>query len=130
MGERRTTRLQAAAQRNGSRQRALFPTLGVRLELGRHLVRDAGGWRLQVPGEETKTGQPIALPFPTALLTALECYVAVHRPVLAALRGRWHQPGGTALWLSAHGSPITEMSLYDRVRQHTAAAFGAALTVP
>ena len=67
----------------------------VRLELGRHLVRDAGGWRLQVPGEETKTGQPIALPFPTALLTALECYVAVHRPVLAALRGRWHQPRGS-----------------------------------
>ena len=59
-----------------------------------------------------------------ALVPALERYLAVHRPVLAALRGRWHQPAGTALWLSAHGSPITEMALYDRVRQLTAAAFG------
>ena len=99
----------------------------VRLELGRHLVHDQGSWRLQVPGEETKTGRPIALPFPTALAPALERYLAVHRPVLAALRGRWHQPAGTALWLSAHGSPITEMTFYDRIRQLTAAAFGAAV---
>ena len=47
--------------------------------------------------------------------------------MLAALRGRWHQPAGAALWLSAHGSPITEMALYDRIRQLTAAAFGAAV---
>ena len=58
-------------------------------------------------------GRPIALPFPTGLAPALERYLAVHRPVLAALRGRWHQPAGTALWLSAHGSPITEMTFYD-----------------
>ena len=49
-----------------------------------------------MPGEETKIGQPLALPFPTALVTALEGYVAVHRPVLAVLRGRCGRLAGLA----------------------------------
>ena len=108
--------------------RPLRRTNFVSLELGRHLLRDeAGGWRLQVPAEETKTGRAIALPFPAALVPALEHYLAVHRPVLAAQHGRWHQPAGAALWLSAQGSPMTGMAFYDRIRERTAAAFGQPL---
>jgi hypothetical protein len=41
-------------------------------------------WRLVIPGAETKTGQPLDLPFPEVLVPALERYLARHRPVLAA----------------------------------------------
>ena len=31
---------------------------------------------------------------------------------------------GNAVWVSAHGSPMTEMAIYDRIRRHTGDAFG------
>jgi integrase/recombinase XerD len=94
------------------------------LELGRHLQRDGGGWRLVISGAETKTGRLLDLPFPEILAPALERYLTVYRPVLMARRGRWYRPAGEALWLSAHGSPLSEVALYFRLMEHTQAAFG------
>src|SRR4051812_3494240 len=56
----------------------------VDLTLGRHLVRRGAGWWLEVPGPETKTGEPIDLPFPDDLAPALEIYLARWRRRLAA----------------------------------------------
>ena len=64
------------------------------LELGRHLHRRGGGaWWLEIPAAQTKTQTqtPIALPFPEALVPALEEYLARWRPQLAR----------PALWLEA-----------------------------
>lgn len=97
------------------------------LELGRHLVRKGTSWQLRIPGAETKTGQPIALPFPAALVPALERYLAVHRPVLASLCGHQQQPAGAALWLSARGTAMAEITLYFRITRLTRAAFGQAI---
>jgi integrase len=95
------------------------------LRLGASLVRQRGGWWILLPGAETKTGEPIEMPWPEALLPMLETWTAVHRPVLEAHRGRWHRPAEGALWLSADGSPMTGMALYDRITAATKEAFGA-----
>jgi len=95
------------------------------LELDRHLVREGLGWRLVIPGAETKTGRPLDLPFPSALVPALEHYLAVHRPVLAARSGRGQgQAGAAALWLSLEGGSLSAGTLCHQVRQRTRAAFG------
>ena len=98
-----------------------------RIEVGRHLVREGASWQLRIAGEETKTGRPIAQPFPAVLVPSLERYLAVHRPVLAALPGHRHRPAGAALWLSARGTPMAEITLYFRITQLTRAAFGQAI---
>ena len=99
----------------------------VALELGRHLVRAGEGWRLVIPGAETKTGRPLELPFPAVLVPALERYLAVHRPVLAARPGRGQGQAGAALWLSAEGGPLSEVTLGFLVKARTRAAFGRAV---
>jgi integrase len=98
------------------------------LELGRHLVRVGERWRLVIPGAETKTGRPLELPFPEVLVPALERYLAVHRPVLAAQRGQTHGTAGAALWLSATGGPLSAGTLAFHVTALTRAAFGRAVS--
>jgi integrase len=96
----------------------------VALELGRHLVRAGGSWRLVILGAETKTGRSLDLPFPTVLVPALERYLTAHRPVLAAGLGRGQGRAGAALWLSAEGGPLSEVMLGFLVKARTRAAFG------
>src|SRR5262249_20676438 len=54
-------------------------------------------------------------------------YLNVHRPLLSAINGRWAKHIDNALWVSSHGSPMTEMAICDRIRRHTQLAFGAAI---
>jgi len=99
------------------------------LELGRHLLRAGGGWRLVIPGAETKTGRPLELPFPEVLVPALERYLAVHRPVLAAQGRRGQDTAGeAALWLSAEGGCLSAGTLAFHVTALTRAAFGRAVS--
>ena len=79
---------------------------------------------MQMTAAETKTRAPLEMPWPEALAPMLEAYLAHHRPVLTASAGRWKGPVGDALWVSADGSPMTEMALYDRIVARTRAAFG------
>lgn len=101
----------------------------VALELGRHLLRIGASWRLVIPGAETKTGRPLELPFPPVLLPALERHLAVHRPVLAAGRGRGQGQAGAALWLSAEGGPLSTPMLGCLVKARTQAAFGRSINL-
>jgi integrase len=99
----------------------------VALELGRHLVRTGQGWRIVVPGPETKTGRPLELPFPEVLVPMLERYLAVHRPALAQRAP--DGAGGQALWLSAVGRPLHAATLAFHVAALTRAAFGRPVNV-
>lgn len=95
------------------------------LELERTLRRrEDGSWWIVLPEAETKTGVALEMPWPEALVPALDTWLATYRPILAAATGRWHRPAGPALWVSADGSPMTEMALYDRIMAATKAAFG------
>ncbi len=82
---------------------------------------------LRIPGEETKTHQPIEMPWPAALVPPLTTYLATHRPVLAVLKNRFAKPIGDALWVSSHGSPMTQMALYDQIRQRAQEGLGKAV---
>jgi integrase/recombinase XerD len=93
----------------------------VDLTLGRHLVRRGPGWWLEIPGPETKTGEPIDLPFPDELAPALETYLATWRRRLAAPA---HVARSTALWLTQRGTPISAMHAYLRISELTRQAFG------
>ena len=128
-GEKKTARRSATTYRDG----LLIALLAARplrlrnlagLVLDQSIVRRGDGWWIQIPAAETKTNDPIELPWPDALVAYLETYLAHHRPALARMRGRWTRPAGEALWLSTDGSPMTKMAIYDRVVARTRRGLG------
>ena len=44
--------------------------------------------------------------------------------IALSLTGRWTRPAGEALWISSHGSAMTQQAIYDRIVARTRAAFG------
>jgi integrase len=98
------------------------------IEIGRHLVGEGRGYWLRFNADETKTGEPIEAPLPDALGPYMERYLSTFRPFLLARDGRWKRgstaPVATALWISDHGSCMTEIAIYFRIRKLTAERFG------
>lgn len=124
-----TTRMAAMAFRDG----LMIALLSLRplrrrnlreLALGRSLIRTAAGWAIRLTADETKTHMDIEWPWPAALCDALETYLAEHRPRLMVCESRWRREIGPALWVSSHGSPMTEMAIYDMIAERTRRAFG------
>jgi integrase/recombinase XerD len=94
------------------------------LALGRNIVRRGGAWWIEIDAAETKTREPIEVPWPEALATHLEHYLSEFRP-FPGTRGKHRpRPAEGALWLSTEGSPMICASIYDRVVARTRAAFG------
>ena len=96
----------------------------VGLTLDRTLVLRGKQWWIQIPAAETKTREPIELPWPEPLIDALDIYLACHRGVLARRCGRWARVVGEALWLSNDGSPMTRRAIYDRITGCTRKGLG------
>jgi integrase len=92
--------------------------------LDQHLVQRGTDWWLSFPGDEVKNAEPIDMPWPDDLVAALETWLKQWRPVLCACRNRWTREIGNALWVSSHGSPLTQQALYDRIVKQTKQAFG------
>ena len=113
-----TGRQQAITYRDG-----LIIALLAARTLGRTVMMRGADWWITVPAAETKTGSPIEAPLPAQLGPALASYLAVHRPLLAGLSGRWAAPVGEALWISSDGSPMSAQALYDRIVERTDTAF-------
>jgi integrase/recombinase XerD len=97
------------------------------LRLERNLVEISGSWLISLDARETKTHTPLELLWPGELVGPLRTYLNVHRPLLSAMSRRWAKRIDNALWVSSHGSPMTEMAIYDRIRAHTQKAFGRAI---
>jgi integrase len=97
------------------------------LTLDRDLLRTGVGWTIMLPPSATKTHVTLEYTWPESLNAALESYLALHRPVLMARRGRWYGTTGNRLWVSSDGSPFTEMGIYDRIIKLTRAAFGRSI---
>lgn len=91
--------------------------------MGRSLISDRGMWKIVLSADETKTHARIERTWPEELITALESYLAVHRPVLMAQTGRWSGVIMDRLWVSSEGSAQTQMSIYQQIRLRTDAAF-------
>ncbi len=98
------------------------------LTLGQSLMQRDGHWFVTLTPEDTKTHSYFEAILPKQLISYLETYLAVHRPVLLACRGRWYSDPGNRLWLSTHGSAMKEIAIYDRVARYTLAAFGEVIS--
>jgi integrase len=94
------------------------------IELHRHLVNHGEFWRLQFEPHEVKNGDSLDIPWPDELVVKLEAWLSRWRPILCRLRSRWAREIGNALWVSCHGSPLTEQATYDRLVDRTKAEFG------
>jgi integrase len=94
------------------------------LALGRTLVRRGDEWWVQIPAAETKTKEPIELPWPEMLAPHLQTYLADHRAGIIALRGCGSGASGEALWLSMHGLPMTDNGIYTRIVARTREGLG------
>lgn len=97
------------------------------LQIDQSFVRQGSGWWIDIPAAETKTKVPIRMPLGAELSAAVDHYLDVHRPVLEQRKGYWCKDIGAALWVSSHGSPMTEMALYDRIMKVTEALLGRSI---
>lgn len=98
------------------------------LTLGESLVFRQGQWFITLTPAQTKTHAHFEASLHQGLVPWLETYLAVHRPVLLDQTGRWHADAGDRLWVSSHGSPLTDIALYNRVSRITGAAFGESIS--
>ena len=98
------------------------------LDLDHTLLRRGPLWWIEFSESETKTNNVIELPWPEALIAALETYLARHRHVLANMRGGSLRPVGDALWVSSKGSPMTRNGIYWCITKRTRDAFGHSIS--
>lgn len=91
------------------------------------LVHLGNQWLIQIPSEDTKTKEPIEMPWPERLIAPLETYLTCHRVVLGQRRERWTRPTDGLLWLSANGSPMTRNRTYMRITARTRDGLGRSI---
>jgi integrase/recombinase XerD len=131
--EKETTRLRRFRTYRDGLMTALLASRPLRLRnltglvLERTLVRRGDGWWIQIPAAETKTKDPIELPWPDMLVPHLETYLADHRAGIVALRGSCSGALGDALWLSMYGLPMNDNAIYIRVVARTREGLGQAI---
>lgn len=97
------------------------------LTLGESLVFREGQWFITLTPAQTKTHAYFEAAVHPNLVPWLETYLTQHRPVLLARERRWEVDPGKRLWISTHGSAMTEMAIYDRVSRLTKASFGESI---
>jgi integrase/recombinase XerD len=97
------------------------------LELYRTLTRQGTCWLLLFEPDDMKNGETFEIPWPDFLVSALETYLSKYRPLLTNLHGCWRRPVGNFLWVSSHGSPMSEVAIYNRICDITREAFGKSL---
>jgi integrase/recombinase XerD len=89
-----------------------------------NLVHVRQSWMLVFTSDETKTGRPLELPFPAALVPCLEEYLAVHRPILLRSGRGPSSASIAALWVAHGGTPMAPLSIAERIVRRTCTAFG------
>jgi integrase/recombinase XerD len=82
---------------------------------------------LSFEAQEMKNSVPFEFPWPSNLLDNLKHYLEIERPVLSSQRSRWTRDIGKRLWVSSHGSPMTQPAIYDRIVRLTKQHFGKPL---
>jgi integrase len=97
------------------------------IRLGENLIALDERLLVILEESETKTHAAYEVELPECLAGPLEEYLLIHRPLLTARSGRWKKPTGSFLWISQHGSPMTEIAIYDRIRERTKEKFGIAI---
>jgi integrase/recombinase XerD len=97
------------------------------LKLRDNIFKRNGVWRIVLQSYETKTHAYSDVEWPSDLTASLDAYLDLYRPALMARRGRWQKAIGDALWISSHGSALTEMAFYQQVTKRTKEQFGKSI---
>jgi integrase/recombinase XerD len=88
------------------------------LRIGQHLLKWGDLWVLDIPAQDTKTGQPLDYPISEKLSAHIDRYLAKFRDVIP----RAYKHNG--VWASNQGRPMDDGAIYDRVVQRTREEFG------
>lgn len=89
-----------------------------RMELGEHVTRHNGGFRLRFKGADMKAGNRLEYDLPYDLAEAMETYLQEARPLLCS-----HQ-SCAALWIGANGQPFGRDGIEAMIRRRTKTRFG------
>src|SRR5262249_30526999 len=98
------------------------------IAIGRQLVPQGSGYWLRFEVEEMKTRQAFEAAIPIALLPGLERYLQHYRVVLLTGANRRPPAKTDALSDSETATPMAVISIHNRFRRHTKAAFGIAVS--
>jgi integrase len=98
------------------------------ITIGRQLVQQGTGYWLRFEPEEMKTRQALEAAISIALLPGLERYLQHYRVVLLTGANRRPRAKTDALWVSETATPMAVISVHNRFRRHTKAAFGVAVS--
>ena len=96
--------------------------------IGQHVRRVGDEWMVAFAAAETKGGRPLGFSFPAGLVSALQTYLDVYRPVLASRGCQGAMSSAKELWVSAHGTAMGASGIAHQVAAHTRDAFGTALS--
>jgi integrase/recombinase XerD len=88
------------------------------LQIGRHLIKVADHWELDIPAEDTKTRRPLDYSIPKELSARIDLYLGRFR---SRIRGSDKHAG---LWPSHHSIPMRPDSINVAVQKRTKRAFG------
>ncbi len=96
-----------------------------KIEIGRHLRRQADRYWLIFDADETKNGRPIEEPCPADLTSHLEHYLDRHRAFLVGdgAENRAHR----SLWVGRSGEALDESAVREQIKVHTREKFGVAI---
>jgi integrase len=92
------------------------------MELGKHLFKSGGHYRIAFDGSETKNHRQYERPLDAALTPFVDRYIEHYRPLLLGSGTSNH------VWISWRGIPMSDCSLYGKIVEHTKKAFGHALS--
>jgi integrase len=94
------------------------------ITLGVHLIPQRHEYALSFRAEEVKSRRPIITAVPATLVPALTRYIEYYRPLLLTRGGRQDPASCDALWVSETGVALNPLSIPNRIKKHTKAAFG------
>jgi integrase len=96
------------------------------LVIGRHLLFDGQGYRIELTAEETKTARPYVADLPTELTPYIHRWLNVHRPNLQLIATGQVEAGGH-VWLDCLGKPMSGRTIQRVFAWWTERAFGKAI---
>lgn len=90
------------------------------LDIGGRFHQEAGHWMIEIPGNETKNGDPLTFDVPATLVPGLDIYLGRIRP---AFLGKANAETN-ALWLGFEGRPLAFHTIHCRMVYVTRKWFG------
>jgi integrase/recombinase XerD len=92
------------------------------MRLGLNLIKIGDCYHLSFEGSETKNHRDYERPLHASLTPYIDRYLTHYRRILLGSREDDH------VWISWRNIPMSDASLYGKIIQHTAAAFGLSLS--